>query len=68
VRAAEATLAGTLDPATSSRAALYLEDLAFIAPVEKGAFRFDPVGHGLARLSFKGEDDQSTIWTDWFRI
>jgi hypothetical protein len=68
VRATEAALTGTLEPVTASRAVLYLGDRAFIAPVENGAFSFDPVAHGLARLSFRGDAGQSTIWSDWFRI
>jgi hypothetical protein len=68
VRATQAALTGTLDPVTTSRAVLYLEDRTFIAPVENGAFSFDPVAHGLARVSFRGEAGQGTIWSDWFRI
>jgi hypothetical protein len=63
------TLGGTVVPDSPSRAAVHLEgeELALITPVHEGAFRFQPVGHGLVRLSFEGVDG-ATIWTDWFRI
>ena len=63
-------LGGTVVPASASRAAVHLQgkDLALITPVHDGTFSFEPVGHGLVRLSFEGVDGQTTIWTDWFRV
>lgn len=43
-------------------------DIAFVSPVgQDGRFVFDPIGHGLVRLSIEA-DDGPMIWSDWFRI
>jgi hypothetical protein len=63
-------LGGTVEPDSPFRAAVHLEgdELALITSVHEGAFRFEPAGHGLVRLSFDGVDGDTTVWTDWFRI
>ena len=62
-------LVGVVEPALPLRAGVHLEgrDLALITTVHDGEFSFEPLGHGLVRLSFEGIDGQ-TVWTDWFRV
>ncbi len=61
---------GSVDPPGPVNAVLHIDgsELAIVAPIEDGSFRFTPVGHGLIRIALEGHDRSSTIWTDWFRI
>lgn len=62
-------LDGTIHGLLASRALLHLEgsELALVAGVEGGSFRFDPVAHGLVRLSFDVADGPLLV-TDWFQV
>jgi hypothetical protein len=43
-------------------------DIAFVSLIDPdGRFVFEPIGHGLVRLSIEA-DDGPAIWSDWFRI
>lgn len=61
---------GSVTGFRARRAALHLGDgdLAMITDVESGRYGFQPVGHGLVKLSFEAEAGGPTMWTDWFRI
>ena len=63
-------LEGVVEGFNARRAALHLGDgdLAMVTDVESGRFGFQPVGHGLVKLSFEDEANSPAIWTDWFRI
>jgi hypothetical protein len=62
---------GVIEGLRARRAALHLGDgdLAMVTDVEdSGRFGFQPVGHGLVKLSFEDAVNGPTMWTDWFRI
>ena len=65
----QSDLQGTISGLSADRAMLHLEgsELALVAPIEGGSFRFDPVAHGVVRLSFE-VDEGSTLVTDWFQV
>ena len=61
---------GQIEGLPARRAALHLGDgdLAMVTDVEAGQFAFEPVGHGLVKLSFEDGTGGPVMWTDWFRI
>ena len=63
-------IAGLVEGFNARRAALHLGDgdLAMVTEVESGRFEFQPVGHGLVKLSFEDDAKGPAMWTDWFRI
>ena len=65
----QSDLDGTIHGSPAGRAMLHLEgsELALVAPVEGGTFRFDPVSHGVVRLSFDAADGAPLV-TDWFQV
>lgn len=65
----QSRLRGTVSGMSAERASLHLEgsDLALASDVKSGAFTFDPVGHGVVRMSFEAPE-ASTLMTDWFQI
>jgi hypothetical protein len=71
VAAAEAqtSVEGTLHGLAASKAMLHLEgsELALVAPMNGESFGFEPLAHGVVRLSFEAEGG-SSLWSDWFQI
>jgi hypothetical protein len=63
-------LSGEVESSGAVRAALHLEGaaLAMVAEIEDGRFAFNPVGHGLVRLSIENNTSAPPVWTDWFQI
>jgi hypothetical protein len=63
-------ISGEISPTGAVRAALHIEgaSLALLAEVIDGRFSFNPVGHGLVRLSIEEANAAPTVWTEWFRI
>ena len=64
------TIQGVVSPASAVRAVLHFEgvSLAMLAEVVDGKFSFNPVGHGLVRLSVEESNSTPTVWTEWFQI
>ena len=65
---AQSDLEGTIHGLLVSRVMLHLEGsgLALVTAVERGSFKFDPVAHGVVRLSF--DSDGPLLVTDWFQV
>lgn len=65
----QSVLCGTIGGLPAQIVALHLEgsDVALVAEVERGSFNFDPVSHGVVRLSFDLTSG-STLLTDWFQV
>jgi len=71
VRAMEANsvLGGTVEGVSAQRVVLHLEgsELALVSAVERDSFNFDPVAHGVVRLSFELTSGPALL-TDWFQV
>ena len=65
----QSQLDGSVEGFAPNRAMLHLEgsELAMVAPVEEGSFSFDPVAHGVVRLSFETAGNPG-LSTDWFQV
>jgi hypothetical protein len=63
------TLEGTIRGAAATKAMLHLEgsELALVTAMDRESFGFQPVTHGVVRISFESKD-RSSLWTDWFQI